>query len=182
MTREAWDAEFDACMARLRSKGADLAEAQRLARDITTVRFGARPAGLPLRLRLGLAVAVRFMEGLNDVEVSPMWQRVIVAITYGIGAASPVLAAAFSDSVVTGQEWSGIGMAFFIAFWGTFKSNTTIVSPNRTVWTPKERKVETAKMDAGLLVLAAKTVADAKVEDAKVFADAKVEAEKILTR
>ena len=176
MTREAWDAEFDACMARLRSKGADLAEAQRLARDITTVRFGARPAGLPLRLRLGLAVAVRFMEGLNDVEVSPMWQRVIVAITYGIGAASPVLAAAFSDGVITGQEWSGIGMAFFIAFWGTFKSNTTIVSPNRTAWTPAQRQVEVAKIDAAVVVQDAKVVAADKV------ADAKVEAEKILTR
>src|SRR4030042_196438 len=60
-----------------------------------------------------------------------------------------VLAAAFEDGSVTGTEWSGLGTAFFIAFWGTFKSNTTVVRPNRTVWTPEDRLVEVAKIDAG---------------------------------
>jgi hypothetical protein len=99
-----------------------------------------------------------------------MFQRIIVAVTYGIGAASPVLAAAFQDSTITGAEWSGIATAFFIAFWGTFKSNTTIISPNRTVWTAEERVIETAKMDAGVLVEDAKIVAAEKIVDAKAAA------------
>jgi VIT1/CCC1 family predicted Fe2+/Mn2+ transporter len=134
------------------------------------------PAGLPLTWRLALGFISRKLAALDAVEVSPMLQRVIVAVTYGIGAASPVLAAAFSDSVVTGQEWSGIGMAFFIAFWGTFKSNTTVIAPNRTEWTPAQRAVDVA------MIAAAVVVQDAKVIAADKVADAKVEAEKILTR
>jgi hypothetical protein len=101
-----------------------------------------------------------------------MLQRVIVAVTYGIGAASPILAQAWADGAITGQEWGGIGVAFFVAFWGTFKSNTTVIYPNRTEWTPEQRAVEVAKIDAGLLVAEAKVVASDKVQDAKAAADA----------
>jgi len=102
-----------------------------------------------------------------------MLQRVIVAVAYGLGAAGPVLGAAFGDGAISGTEWSGVATAFLIAFWGTFKSNTTIISPNRTVWTPAERTLETAKMDASVKVEDAKVVAAAKVEDAKAVADPK---------
>ena len=71
--------------------------------------------------------------------MSPLMQRIIVSVVYGIGAAAPTFAAAFADSVVSGSEWSGIATAFVVAFWGTFKSNTTIVAPNREVWSPQER-------------------------------------------
>jgi hypothetical protein len=96
-----------------------------------------------------------------------MLQRVIVAVTYGIGAASPILAQAWSDGAITSGEWQGIGIAFFIAFWGTFKSNTTLVSPNRTEWTPEQRAVEVAKIDAAVMVQDAKVLAEEKVADAK---------------
>lgn len=170
MTREQWDAEWKACFERLRAKGSDILVAQKIAVNITTARYGPRPAGLSLRLRLALGFITSKLAGLRSVEVSPMFQRIIVAVTYGIGAASPVLAAAFQDSTITGAEWSGIATAFFIAFWGTFKSNTTIISPNRTVWTAEERVIETAKMDAGVLVEDAKIVAAEKIVDAKAAA------------
>jgi hypothetical protein len=96
-----------------------------------------------------------------------MLQRVIVAVTYGIGAASPILAQAWSDGAITGQEWGGIGVAFFVAFWGTFKSNTTVIYPNRTEWTPEQRAVEVAKIDAAVMVQDAKVIAEEKVADAK---------------
>jgi hypothetical protein len=103
-----------------------------------------------------------------------MLQRVVVAITYGIGAASPILAQAWSDGAITGQEWGGIAVAFLVAGWGTFKSNTTLVYPNRTEWTPEQRKVEVAKIDAAVVVQDAKVVAADKVADAKVVAAEKV--------
>jgi len=167
MTREQWDAEWKACFDRLREKGSALLVAQKVAVNITTARYGPRPAGQPLWLRLALGFITRKLTALEAVEVSPMLQRVIVAVTYGLGAASPVLAAAFEDSVISSGEWGGIATAFLIAFWGTFKSNTTIVAPNRTEWTPEERKIETAKMDAGVLVENAKVVAAEKIADAK---------------
>jgi hypothetical protein len=107
-----------------------------------------------------------------------MLQRVVVAVTYGIGAASPILAQAWTDGAITGQEWGGIGVAFAIAFWGTFKSNTTKIMPNRTEWTPEQRKVEVAKIDAAVVVQDAKVFAAEKVADAKVAAAEKVEAAK----
>ena len=139
VTRDAWDAEWRACFGRLRAKGTELLEAQRLARDITSARYGPQPSGHSLWMRLGLKVVGKKMAGLGPVEVSPMLQRVIVAVVYGIGAAGPVLAAAFEDAVVSGGEWSGIATAFFIAFWGTYKSNKTIVAANRTAWTEQQR-------------------------------------------
>jgi hypothetical protein len=96
-----------------------------------------------------------------------MLQRVIVAVTYGIGAASPILAQAWADGAITGQEWGGIAMAFAFAFWGTFKSNTTVIAPNRTEWTPEQRAVEVAKIDAAVMVQDAKVIAEEKVADAK---------------
>ena len=173
MTREEWDAEFDACMARLRSKGAGLVEAQRLARDITTVRFGARPAGMPLTWRLALEFLRRKAKG------SQMMQRILTSLGFALGVALPLYTAAANaaspgGAEVLGAEWAGIVYTALVSGYANFKSNTTILAPNRTEWTPEQRAVETAKMDAGVLVADAKVVAAAKVEDAKAVADAKV--------
>jgi len=105
--------------------------------------------------------------------MNPMLQRAIVAAVYGLGAAIPVFVAAFEDAVISGSEWGGVFAAFIVAFWGTFKSNTTIISPNRKVWTPAERLIETAKMDASVKVQNAEADAAAMVEKAKTVAERK---------
>jgi len=175
VTREAWDAEWAACMARLRAKGADPIVAQKIALNITTARYGARPAGLPLTWRLALGFLERKVKG------NPMGQRVLASIMFAFTTGMPLFAAAQQADTpggasVIGMEWAAIAYVAAMAFYTSYKTNTRVFGLDRKEWTPEERKVETAKMDAGLLVLAAKTVADAKVEDAKV------EAEKILTR
>jgi hypothetical protein len=172
MTRAEWESEWTACYNRLRAQDRDVLEARRMAAEITTARYGPQPANPPLWLRLGLSLVERKFTGLGSVEVSPMLQRVIVAVTYGIGAASPIIAQAFADGTITGGEWGGILTAFGIAFWGTFKSNTTVIAPDRTVWTPAQRTVEVAKIDAAVVVQDAKVFAAEKVADAKAVADA----------
>jgi len=173
LTREDWDFEWEATFKRLRSKGAELLEAQRLAREITTTRYGARPAGLPLTWRLALGFLERKVKG------NPMGQRVLASIMFAFTTGMPLFAAAQQADTpggasVIGMEWAAIAYVAAMAFYTSYKTNTRVFGLDRKEWTPEERKVETAKMDAGLLVLAAKTVADAKVEDAKAVADAKV--------
>lgn len=147
MTREEWDAEWKACMARLRAKGTELLEAQRLARDITSARYGARPAGLPLTWRLALGFLKRKAGG------SSMTQRILTSLGFALGVALPLytaagLASSPGGTEVIGAEWAGIIWSALVAGYGNFKSNTTILSPNRTEWTPEQRKAEVAKMDA----------------------------------
>lgn len=149
MTREEWDAEWRACFERLRTKGTEPLEAQRLARDITSVRYGPRPKGLPLTWRFALAFLQRKASG------KPMMQRILTSLGFALGVALPLYGAAGMENTpggtaVVGAEWAGIIYTALVSGYANFKSNTTIIAPNRTEWTPEQRKAEVAKMDASI--------------------------------
>lgn len=136
MTRERWDDLWLEHFNVFYANGRSVDRARIRATEEMEHRFGPRPSeeglrGLPLKYRIGLNVVLSRVRGLAPVEVSPMVQRLIVALVYGIGAAGPVLAAALSDAVIAGNEWGGIISAFVVAFWGKFSSSTTILSPAR---------------------------------------------------
>lgn len=131
LTHEEWEVEWRACFTRLRAKGYDLVKAQETARAITQARYGPQPGKAPIWVRVGAKIVGKQLSGVAPVEVSPMLQRIIVAVVFGIGAAGPVLAAALADAVISGQEWSGIASAFIVALWGKFSSSTTFLSATR---------------------------------------------------
>jgi len=131
VTHDEWEAEWRACFTRLRAKGYELLKAQETARAITQARYGPQPGKAPLWGRIGAKIVGKQLSGVAPVEVSPMLQRIIVALVYGIGAAGPVLAVVLSDGAISGGEWSGLLSAFLVAFWGKFSSSTTILSASR---------------------------------------------------
>jgi hypothetical protein len=67
-------------------------------------------------------------------------QRVIVAVLYGLSAASAAITATGMPS--TPEGWASLAVTFAIAAWGKFSSNTTVIAPNRAAWTPEQRKQE----------------------------------------
>jgi len=72
-----------------------------------------------------------------------MAQRIIVSLLYAVG----IVVAAFQAQGIpsTPEGWIGLVVAFIGAFWAKFSSSTTIIAPNRAVWTPDVRKVELDK-------------------------------------
>jgi H+/Cl- antiporter ClcA len=64
--------------------------------------------------------------------MSPLVKKLFVSLAYGVGALSGVLTAALADGVVSGDEWAALASAFFVAFWGKFSSNTTVIAASRT--------------------------------------------------
>jgi len=172
MTREEWDVEWSACLNRLRAKepGMPLIEANALAVKITTARYGPRPAGLPLWLRLTLRFISKTLEG------KPMMQRIMTSISFAAAVAAPLYAAAAHGDSPGGAELTIMELLLIVwpallAGYGNFKSNTTKIMPNRAIWTPAERKVEAAKSVAKELVDDAKVVAEEKVASAKAAAE-----------
>lgn len=146
MTRERWDDLWLEHFNVFYANGRSVDRARIRATEEMEHRFGLRPAeeglpALPLKYRIGLNVVLGRLRALGPMEVSPMLQRFVVALTYAIGAAGPVLAAAFQDSVISGNEWAGIASAAFVAFWGKFSSATTVFAPNR----PDETMATTPK-------------------------------------
>ena len=138
VSREEWDKEWRACFGRLRAKGYRLEDAQRIAREITRVRLGQRPSGPPLWLRVALRL-LRSRLNIPTVEVSPMLQRFLIALGYGLSAMMPVLATSL-DAGIMNEEWGAIFTALVVAFWGKFSSNTTLLGADRATWTPEERE------------------------------------------
>lgn len=66
-------------------------------------------------------------------------KKVVVSVGYALAAAVPVLTAALPNGLTT-EEIGLVAGAFVAAFWGTFKSNTTIFAPSRpgeTIMGPK---------------------------------------------
>lgn len=86
---------------------------------------------LPLKTRVALWWINRKLGGLPPVEVPMLLKKVIVSLTFAATAAGVPLKAALADNVITGAEWQTILVPAAIAFWGAFKSNTTVIAPNR---------------------------------------------------
>lgn len=61
--------------------------------------------------------------------MSPLLLRVVTALMYAVG----VGVAAFQATTppITVEGWIGLAIAFVVAFWGKFSSNTTVVAANR---------------------------------------------------
>jgi hypothetical protein len=59
-----------------------------------------------------------------------MVRGIVLALVYGIGASYASVQVALTDSVISGQEWSAIFGAFFVAAWGKWSHPDTVVSPN----------------------------------------------------
>jgi hypothetical protein len=65
-----------------------------------------------------------------------MVKRILTALSY---TAIAVTAAMQTNPPQTVEAWIGIGVLAVTTFWAKFSSNTTIVAPNRAVFTPEER-------------------------------------------
>lgn len=89
-----------------------------------------KPLKPPFYVRIGLWFV---SHALPDVEVkmSPFAKKLIVSLAFGVGAVTVLLQTALSDGVISGAEWAEILPAFFIAAWGKFSSNTTVLAPSR---------------------------------------------------
>ena len=123
--------------ARRREPTADLDGLRRRVREAMTETFGPcppeppSPPKPPIPVRMGLWALKKKLGGLPSVEVPMFVKKLIVSLVYGIGASGPVLQLALNDSTISGNEWGAILSAFVAAFWGAFKSNTTVIAPSR---------------------------------------------------
>jgi len=87
--------------------------------------------GTPLKVKIGLWALRRKLKGLEPVEVSMFWKKLIVSAGAGIAAGVAAAQPALADQVITGSEWGAIITAGVIAAYGAFKSNTTWLAPAR---------------------------------------------------
>lgn len=62
--------------------------------------------------------------------MSPFVKKLVVSVIYALGPAWAVVELALPGGI-TGEEWINIVGAFAVAFYGTFKSNTTVLRPAR---------------------------------------------------
>lgn len=85
----------------------------------------------PLKLRVGLWGLRKKLSGLEPVEVSMFWKKLIVSLGAGVAAGAAAIQPALADQVVTGNEWGAVITAGVIAAYGAFKSNTTWFAPAR---------------------------------------------------
>lgn len=111
-----WLAEWTACFKRLRAQGKELTVAQRMAREITTARYGPQPPKPALWLRIGLKFAGRKLAGMiRQRETNMRWDKVLQGAGLS-GLLTAALAAApfFSDGRITGAE----GIMLFGMFLG----------------------------------------------------------------
>ena len=138
MTREQWDRLFRLHYSeqRKRHPTMDLERARSVIYDSMVASFGPRPAGPPkppLPARVGLWALTKKLRGLAPVEVfmSPFVKKLVVSMIYAVGASAATVQLALADAVISGDEWAAIMSAFVAAFWGTFKSNTTVIEPSR---------------------------------------------------
>ena len=136
MTRDHWDRLFRLHFSeqRKRHPTMDLIRAQAIIYDSMVAAFGPRPAAPPkppVPVRVGLWALSKKLRGLAPVEVPMFVKKLVVSVVYGIGATAATVQLALSDSVMSGDEWAAVLSAFIAAFWGTFKSNTTVVAPSR---------------------------------------------------
>ena len=73
-----------------------------------------------------------------------MQQRIIVAVGFGVSAV--IASLQINGLPSTRERWLGVLIVFLVAAWGKYSSNTTIVGPDREVWTPERRTVEAVKV------------------------------------
>ena len=110
----------------------DLAELQERVRDAMTQSFGPRPPKAegpkkpPLKIRLALWALKRKVESMENGFL----KKLAMAAVYAVGAAWPTYQLA-APGGITSEEIGLIVGAFVAAFWGTFKSNTTIIKASR---------------------------------------------------
>lgn len=137
MTHEEWEAEWRACFARLRAKGYELLQAQKMARDITRARYGPQPSKPPLWLRVTVKMLGRKPDSIRPAEEKTMKQRIVSSVIFGLAA---VLSALQVSGLPTDSKgWLALGGVFIAAAWGKFSSNQTLLAPNRDVWTEEKR-------------------------------------------
>lgn len=136
LTRARWDAIWRNSWAKARKEHptADLGRLQTATTRAVTEVYGPRPPAPqkpPLPARVGLWALGKKLKGTKPLEVPMLMQKVVVALVFGLGAISVMLNGALADGLISGQEWGELLSAFFVAFWGKFSSNTTVIAPSR---------------------------------------------------
>lgn len=105
-----------------------------------------------------------------------MTQRILTSISFAFAVGGPLYTAAVLPESPGGAALTWVELFLIVwpalaAGYGNYKSNTTKIMPNRTEWTPEQRLVQIAKMDASVKVADAKVVAEEKVASAKASAE-----------
>jgi len=135
ITRKAWDDRWVANISRaMFEHHFEFQKARQVAYKQTEAQLGPqppKPEKPPLPIRLLVFLLGKRLKGMKPLEVSMFVQKLVVSLVFGIGAAGPVVSAAFADGVISGQEWGGILSAFIAAAYGKFSSNTTVLAPSR---------------------------------------------------
>lgn len=117
--------------ARKKHPDMDLGELHRRVRRAVTEQYGPRPSRggekPPWKVRLALWAVKRKIE---EVPMSPLVKKLVVSAVYAVGAAWPTYQAV-SPGGMNADELGLVVGSFVAAFWGTFKSNTTVLAPSR---------------------------------------------------
>ena len=131
MTREHWDRLWWLHFSKARKQypAMGIVELQARIRESMTESFGPQPpegpAKPPLKIRLMLWALKRKVKSMNGLVT-----KVVRAVIYAVGAAWPTYQLA-APGGLTSEEIGLIVGAFVAAFWGTFKSNTTLIKASR---------------------------------------------------
>lgn len=67
-----------------------------------------------------------------------MQQRIVTAVCFGL--VSALTAVQINGLPKTGEGWVALCVTCIVAGWGKYSSSTTILAPDRTVWTPEQRR------------------------------------------
>jgi len=132
MTREHWDRLWWLHFSKARKQypAMGIVELQARIRESMTESFGPQPpegpAKPPLKIRLMLWALKRKVKSMENGLV----KKVVMAVIYAVGAAWPAYQLAAADGFTSDEVGLVVG-AFVAAFWGTFKSNTTLIAPSR---------------------------------------------------
>lgn len=73
------------------------------------------------------------MVALGEVDM----QRILTALGYAVVALVGAYQA--SGPPATAEAWGGLIVLAITTFWGKYSSSTTVIAPNRQVFTPEER-------------------------------------------
>lgn len=144
-TRAVWDAEWLKAFNAYRNAGlVSIDRCRERAWKETEARFGPRPAGgLPLKYKVAATLLKHKLEGwLKGVNpMQDIWKRLGYAAVYGV--ISVIGALQISGLPHDEQGWIGIIGVFGATFWAKFSHPESAVDPNRAIWTPEERAVNT---------------------------------------
>lgn len=68
-----------------------------------------------------------------------MLKRIVTALGYAVVTVAPLI---WTVGIDTPEKVGSIISAAIVAFWGKFSSSTTIIAPNRVMWSDVQRKQE----------------------------------------